>query len=47
MRPYLDERYSPERKQIVLDMFDAQNYKFDTLITLSYFQSELQLIRKT
>lgn len=47
MRPYLDERYSPDRKQIVLDMFDAQNYKFDTLITLSYFQSELQLIRKT
>lgn len=47
MRPYLDERYSPERKQIVLDMFDAQHYKFDTLITLSYFQSELQMIRKT
>lgn len=23
MRPYLDERYSPDRKQIVLDMFDS------------------------
>lgn len=46
MRPYLDDRYNPERRQIVLDLFDAQAYKFDTLITLSYFQGELQQIRK-
>lgn len=46
MKPYLDDRYNPERRQMVLDLFDAQSYKFDTLITLSYFQSELQLVRK-
>lgn len=46
MKPYLDDRYSPERRQVVLDMFDAKAYKFDTLITLSYFQGELQKIRK-
>ena len=46
MKPYLDKRYSVERKQEVIDMFDAQVFKFDTLITLSYFQGELQLIRK-
>ena len=46
MKPYLDELYNLERRQVVLDLFDAQAYKFDTLITLSYFQGELQLIRK-
>ena len=46
MKPYLDDFYNPERRQLVLDMFDAKAYKFDTLITLSYFQGELQLIRK-
>lgn len=46
MKPYLDDRYNPERRQAVLDMFDAQAYKFDTLITLSYFQGQLQRVRK-
>ena len=46
MKPYLDERYNPERRQIIFDMFDARAFKFDTLITLSYFQGELQRIRK-
>lgn len=46
MLPYLDNRYTPEMKQTVIDMFDAQAYKFNTLITLSYFQGALQKIRK-
>ena len=46
MKPYLDDFYLPERRQTVLDMFDAKALKFDTLITLSYFQGELQKIRK-
>lgn len=46
MKPYLDSMYNPERRQVVLDMFDAQAYRFNTLITLSYFQAELQKIRK-
>lgn len=46
MKPYLDDRYHPERRQIVIDMFDAKAFKFDSLITLSYFQGELQKIRK-
>ena len=46
MRPYLDDKYNPERRQMVLDMFDAKAYKFDTLITLSYFTGCLQKIRK-
>lgn len=46
MKPYLDSRYNPDSKTAVIEMFDAQAYKFDTLITLSYFQSELQKIRK-
>lgn len=46
MKPYLDEMYNVESRQVVLDMFDAKAYKFDTLITLSYFQGNLQQIRK-
>lgn len=46
MRPYLDEHYNVERRQNVLDMFDAKAFKFNTLITLSYFQGDLQFIRK-
>jgi hypothetical protein len=46
MRPYLDTNYNPEGKNMVLEMFDARAFKFDTLITLSYFQGELQIIRK-
>lgn len=46
MKPYLDDRYTPQRRQSVIDIFDAQAYRFDTLITLSYFQGQLQKIRK-
>lgn len=47
MRPYLDDRFTPERRQMVLDLFDARQYKYDTLITLSYFQDNLIKLRKT
>lgn len=46
MLPYLDNRYTSEMKQQVINMFDAQAFKFNTLITLSYFQGALQKIRK-
>lgn len=46
MRPYLDDKYLPERRQNVIDKFDTKGYKFDTLITLAYFQDELMKIRK-
>lgn len=47
MKPYLDNNYSADRKQQVFELFDARAFKFDTLITLSYFQDELQKIRKS
>lgn len=46
MKPYLDSRYNPDAKQMIIDMFDAQAFKFNTLITLSYFQADLQKLRK-
>jgi hypothetical protein len=46
MKPYLDERYNIEARQLVFDMFDSKSYKFNSLITLSYFQGDLQKIRK-
>lgn len=46
MRPYLDELFNVERRNTVLDIYDAKGYKFDTLITMSYFQDELKKLRK-
>ena len=46
MRPYLDEYFSLERKKTVIELFDAKALKFDSLITLSYFQAEMEKIRK-
>lgn len=46
MRPYIDTYYSNERRQVVLDMYDARVFKFNTLITQSYFQDSLTSIRK-
>lgn len=45
MKPYLGGLYSLERKNIVLDMYDAKYYKFDSLISQSYFSDELKKIR--
>ena len=46
MKPYLDGYYSKERAQIVIDMYDARAWKFDSLITQSYFADELKKLRK-
>lgn len=46
MLPYINAVYHPERRQIVFDMYDARAFKFDSLITQSYFQERLSLIRK-
>lgn len=45
MKPYLDGFYSKERVQIVIDMYDSQAWKFDSLITQSYFADALKQIR--
>ena len=45
MRPYLGGYYSLERRKMVLDMFDAKYYKFDSLISQSYFSDQLKKIR--
>ena len=46
MRPYLDNSYNLEARTMILEQFDCRYFKFDTLITLSYFQGELQKLRK-
>ena len=46
MRPYLDSFYSVERKTTILDMYDSNAFKFDTLITKAYFEGDLQMVRK-
>ena len=34
-----------ERRQMVIDMYDAQSFKFNNLIDKSYFEDELKKIR--
>ena len=46
MRPYLDTPFNKEKKTAIIEMYDAQALRFDTLITQSYFTGELQKIRK-
>lgn len=46
MRPYLDEYFNSELRNTVIETFDVKGYKFNNLITLSYFQGELQKLRK-
>lgn len=47
MFPYLGGFYSKERRQIVIDLYDTKVWKFDSLITQSYFSEKLRFIRKT
>lgn len=46
MVPYLGGYYSKERRQIVIDMYDAKAWKFDSLISQSYFSEQLKLLRR-
>ena len=47
MRPYINEFYSMELRKMVIDQYDAKGWKFGNLIVQSYFQGELEMIRKT
>lgn len=47
MVPYLGGYYSKERRQVVIDMYDAKAWEFDSLISQSYFSERLKLLRKT
>lgn len=46
MRPYLGGFYSPERRKLIIERYDANGWKFANLIAQSYFQGELERIRK-
>lgn len=45
MRPYINEVYTMERRKMVIDLYDAKGWKFDSLITQSYFQGDLEMVR--
>lgn len=47
MRPYIDDTFSKQKKQLILDLYDARVLRFKDLVTQSYFQDELTTIRKT
>lgn len=46
MRPYLSSYFSKEKKNAILEMYDARTLKFNNLITQSYFQEALMKVRK-
>jgi hypothetical protein len=45
MRPYLDEPYIKEKKDLVFSQFDTRNLRFNTLIAFKQFESHLQSLR--
>lgn len=45
MGPYMGCNYMKEKKQLVIDMFDAKVWRFANLIVQSYFQEDLKKIR--
>lgn len=45
MRPYINEFYSMEIRKMVIDQYDAKNWKFANLIVQSYFQGDLEMVR--
>lgn len=47
MTPYLNEYFSKERKDAVIQMYDARAFLFENLIVQSYFTEELRLLRKS
>lgn len=46
MRPYINEHYQTELRKMVIDQYDAKGWMFANLIVQSYFQGELELLRK-
>ena len=47
MKPYLDGVFNLEKKKSIFDMFDNEVFKYDSLITYTYFKEQLEQIRKT
>lgn len=45
MRPYLDERYTEEGKNAIIEGFNMRVYKFKDLITFKQFQQAVSLLK--
>ena len=45
MRPYLDERYTEEGKNAIIEGFNMRVYKFKDLITFKQFQQAISLLK--
>ena len=45
MRPYLDEKFSPELRDIVLELFNSRSLYFRNLITQKLFKKQLELLK--
>lgn len=46
MKPYLSSYFNKERRQTIIDLYDARALKFNNLITQAYFEGSMQKIRK-
>ena len=45
MRPYLDELYSVDRMNAMIELFDTRSLQFRNMITFKRFQSEMSLLK--
>ena len=45
MRPYINEWFNKEKKQTIIDMYDAEAFRFSTLVDQTYFKDALARVR--
>lgn len=45
MRPYIDEKFNAEQRNMILQLFDARSLHFKNLISFKEFQKDLELLR--
>ena len=45
MRPYINEWFNKEKKQTIIDMYDAEAFRFSTLVDQTYFKDALSRVR--
>ena len=45
MRPYINEWFNKEKKQAIIDMYDAEAFRFSTLVDQTYFKDALSRVR--
>ena len=45
MRPYIDELFTPEQRDIIIELFDTRSLLYKNLLTFKLFQKNLEILK--